>query len=59
MISLLIFVIVLVAIVYCLNMLPIPAPFKQIIWVVIAVILLVWLLEMLPGLNLGHLGRLN
>lgn len=54
MISLLIGLIVLIAVVYCLTLLPLPEPFRTIIWVIVAVAIIIWLLEGLSGSGHFH-----
>lgn len=49
LISLLITIIVLGLLYYCVTLLPLPPPFKQIATVIFIVIAIVWLLSYLPG----------
>jgi hypothetical protein len=49
LISILIFLIILGAILYLIQLLPIDALIKQIIYVIVIVIVLIWLLQALAG----------
>jgi hypothetical protein len=58
LLQVLIFAIVFGAIWYVLQILPIPAPFGQVIRVVLIVIACIWLIYLLLGL-VGHAPRLG
>lgn len=51
LISLIITLIVLGLIVYCINLLPLPEPFKTIIYVIFIIVVIGYLLGFLPGTN--------
>lgn len=54
LISLLILCLVVGVIFWILSLLPIPQPFLNIAKAVVAIICLIWLLGMLPGLGYAH-----
>lgn len=56
LVSLLIAVLIIAVICYVVTLIPIPAPFKTVIWLILAVIFIIWLVGYLPGGGL-HLGR--
>lgn len=51
--NLIILLVVLGLIAWGVSLLPIPAPFPQIIWVVLVIIALLAVLRWLPGVHLG------
>lgn len=58
LISLLVAVIIMGLIYYCITLLPIPQPFKNIVVVIFILICIIWLVGYLPGVDYWHGHRL-
>jgi hypothetical protein len=57
LISLLVAVIIMGLIYYCITLLPIPQPFKNIVVVIFILICIIWLVGYLPGVDYGWHGH--
>lgn len=56
--SVLIFLIIIGAVLYVVNLLPIDATIKQVIWVIVIVLVLIMVLQMLMGASHGSVWPL-
>lgn len=59
LISLIVICLIVGVLIWCVRMLPIPAPFNNVVVVLIVLCALVWLVGSIGGLGGVHLGRLD